>query len=459
MGIGSFWNKDEIKETMRKKGIEPISNFVVGWSKREKALVLVEKKQDYEAYGIKVFLSKDKMQKLSVMEKAHNLEELENAIISVANRVGYRHVDGIPIRDPYTSFEMLLTVQEDEKGKSEPIAPTPQQQIQPPEGGNVIGYICNSNLEVTNNPVFVSDSMVLHHIIVTGSTGGGKTEVAKRIVTEVRKDGRIVLVLTPEPHLWKQLEGAQVISGDTLSLDNGINIIDFSDSENITEEASSLLESVYDRYGKMEQTDYLRLLIVVDEAHSFLENKEHERILERSTRVLRKFGVACLLISHTYADFNRGIRANVQTHIAMYTNWQKDLSYIRAFQAEAGLDYAKLLLSMPEGYGIFRSREFLRNQPVPCRFLRAYEVLQTSELKIGDITQDDAYTRRMTVHDIISASDGLYADDVGSELEKKGIGVSSFTVYSDLEWLTKQGLIRIKEVGERGKRLYTAIKD
>lgn len=459
MVLGLFWNKDEVKKTMKKKGIEPISNFIVGWSKREKALVLVEKKHDYEAYGIKVFLSGDKMRKISVMEKVHSLEDLENAMISVANRVGYREVDGMPIRDPHTSFEMLLTVQEDEKVRPEPIVLTPQHQIPSTQGGNVIGYMCNSNLEVTNNPVFISDSMILHHTIVTGSTGGGKTEVAKRIVTEIRKDKRKVLILTPEPHLWKQLEGAQVTSGDPPSINDGINIVDFSDSENITEEISSMLESVCKYYGKMEQTEHLRLFIVIDEAHSFLDNKEHERVLERSVRILRKFGVACLLISHTYADFNRGIRANVQTHIAMYTNWQKDLSYIRAFQAEGGMDYAKLLLSMPEGYGIFRSREFMRNQPVPCRFLRSYEVLQHTEMKRESIVQDDAYTRRMTVHDIIAAGDGLYADDVHLKLEKRGIKVSSFTVYNDLDWLTKQGLAKVKEVGERGKRLYVAIAD
>jgi DNA helicase HerA-like ATPase len=216
---------------------------------------------------------------------------------------------------------------------------------------------------VTNNPIFLSENLLLHHIIVTGSTGGGKTEVAKRIVSEVERMGRKIIVVTPEPQLWKSLENSNIMQGHFLDIDRGINILDLSFSKNLAQDAKTVIDGVLEDYSRMDQTDHVRLLLVIDEAHIFLEDEDSERVLEQAVRTLRKFGVACVLISHNYGDFNRTIRTNIQTHIAMYTNWSKDISFVREFQQKGGPDFADLLRTMPEGYGIFRSREFLRNRP------------------------------------------------------------------------------------------------
>jgi hypothetical protein len=348
---------------------------------------------------------------------------------------------------------MLFTVQEGRDVPKQEIIPitTPQILVY----GNMIGYICDQNLQVTNNPVLLSEKMLLHHVIITGSTGGGKTEVAKRIVTEVEKTRKKILVITPEAHLWEKLENAHFLGDNDSELKEGINIVDCSGVKNFVKEASHVIESVIEHYGKMEQTDNLRLLLVVDEAHLFIDQKDFENVLESATRILRKFGVSCVFLSHTYADFNRGIRSNVQTHIALYTNWARDLSFIKAFQADGTVDYSKLLLSMPEGYGIFRSRDFLRNQPVPCRFLRPYETLQLSEIKQGDLSVDETYQRRMTILDIIRKSGKIAFEGVLSALKKLGIEADDSTVYRDLNWLEEQELIVVIETGERGgKRAY-----
>jgi len=361
-------------------------------------------------------------------------------------------IEGVSIKDPYTAIDMLFTVQEGMDVPKQEIIPVTTSQI--PVYGNMIGYICDQNLQTTNNPVLLSEKMLLHHVIITGSTGGGKTEVAKRIVTEIEKTRKKVLVITPEAHLWEKLENAHFLGDNDSELKEGISIVDCSGVKNFVKEASHVIESVIEHYGKMEQTDNLRLLLVIDEAHLFIDKKDFENVLESATRILRKFGVSCIFLSHTYADFNRGIRSNVQTHIALYTNWARDLSFIKAFQADGTVDYSKLLLSMPEGYGIFRSRDFLRNQPVPCRFLRPYETLQTSELKqIASEQIDETYQRRIDILEIVKKNPRISADDIQKIIEMKGSDVTDRTIYKDLEWLEAQNLISVN-IGERGKRRY-----
>lgn len=443
---------------MSEAGLEPVIDLSFAWSKKDRVLVIVDdKKTFFEVNALKVVYSDEKIRKVSVIEKAQNEAELVNAIRVAESKAASAELEGVSIRDAHACIECLLTMTEEIK-PTKPIPVIPQIS-EKPTYGNIIGYICDEKLQVTNNPVFLSENLLLHHVIVTGSTGGGKTEVAKRIVSEVERMGRKVLVMTPEAHLWKSLENSHMMEGQFLDLDRGINILDLSFSKSLADDAAVAVGEVMEAYSKMEQTDHVRLLLVIDEAHVFLEDEGSERILEQAIRTLRKFGVACILISHNYGDFNRTIRTNIQTHIAMYTNWSRDISYVREFQQKGGPDFAELLRTMPEGYGIFRSREFLRNQPFPCRFLKCYETMTLQHQPQNELLrEDETYKRRLEILDIIKDNPKISAETVRKRLEKKGTDISSVTIYNDLEWLEKQNLITVSEVEERGKRLYVMVE-
>lgn len=441
---------------MKEAGLEPIIDLSFAWSKKDRILVIVDdKKTFFEVNALKVVYSDDKIRKISVVEKAQNEAELVNALRVAESKAASMLLEGVSIRDAHACIECLLTITEEIKpSKSIQVIP---QVSEKPVHGNIIGYICDEKLQVTSNPVFLSENLLLHHVIVTGSTGGGKTEVAKRIVSEVERMGRNILVVTPEPHLWKSLENSHLIEGHFLDVDRGINVLDLSFSKDLTKDAKTVIAGAMEEYSLMEQTDHVRLLLVIDEAHIFLEDDESERVLEQAVRTLRKFGVGCVLISHNYGDFNRTIRTNIQTHIAMYTNWSRDISYVREFQQKGGPDFAELLRTMPEGYGVFRSREFLRNQPFPCRFLKCYESLQSNELKQIQLHTDAAYKRRLDILDIIKKMGRATIEDVRSKMETLGIEAGDSTIYRDFEWLESQNLVSVTDVKEKGKRFYAAI--
>jgi KaiC/GvpD/RAD55 family RecA-like ATPase len=447
---------NRIKKAMNDAGLEPVIDLSFAWSKKDRILVIVDdKKTFFEVNALKVVYSDETIRKVSIIEKARNEAELVNAIRVAESKAASVQLEGVSIRDAHACIECLLTMTE-ETGKPVKLANLIPQISESPSYGNIIGYVCDEKLQVTNNPVFLSENLLLHHVIVTGSTGGGKTEVAKRIVSEVERMGRKVLVVTPEAHLWKSLENSHIMEGHFLDIERGINVLDLSFSKDLADDAKVVIGGVLEEYSRMEQTDHVRLLLVIDEAHIFLEDEESERVLEQAIRTLRKFGVACVLISHNYGDFNRTIRTNIQTHIAMYTNWSRDISYVREFQQKGGPDFAELLRTMPEGYGIFRSREFLRNQPFPCRFLKCYEILQ-QHIDSDSVPIDETYKRRMDIYDIVKENPRITSEGVQKILEKKGVSAAERTVYSDLEWLEKQQLIQVAEIGDKGRKRYDAV--
>ena len=236
-------------------------------------------------------------------------------------------------------------------------------------------------------------------------------------------------------------------------IDEKINIIDFSDSKNIEEESSSFLKDLIEDYTSTDATNNLKLLLVIDEAHQF-----KQETLEKAVRLLRKYGAGLILISHTYADFNRGVRANIQTHIAMYTNWERDLSFIRQFQSKDGSDYTYLLRHIPEGYGIFRSRTVFRNQPVLCKFLQEYENVPYLENKsfdsLSEEIDDSTLDRRRIVLDLIRQNSGTTTEEIIPKLNipKKEIR----TVYRTVRFLENGGLVKVT-TDNKNRKYYTAI--
>lgn len=447
--------KDKIEKAMEKNNLDQFTNIYVGWDNEKRILVIVEKRKTksgvvYESHALKISIIDDKMQKTFSVRTTKDSEHLgvflRQTVSDLESEVR-RNDQGIVVRDPQTCLNMLMTTPEGAKTHFSQGQSFPQNPVQH-VSGRLIGYACNYNLSVTNNPIMISDSMLLHHCCITGSTGGGKTEIAKRIVSEINKDQKTVMILTPEPELWKKMNNTFVV--DDEAVEGKVNVINFNDPVTFNEDSVKLLENLINHYINTEQTSNLKLLLVIDEAHQF-----NEEVIEKAVRVLRKYGVGIILISHTYTDFGRGIRSNIQTHIALYTNWEKDISFIRGYQHKNGQDFANLLRHMPEGYGIIRSRELYRNEPIPCKFLTVGEILQTTELReiysSNNISNSETDQRRHAILEFIEKNAGCMYDNIIEPMKGK---VAGSTLYKDLDWLESQGLIEVIKTGDRGKKRY-----
>jgi len=319
---------DEIRKAMKERGITVIGNLVFGWSSKDKVLVIAEKKKEfYEIYGVRVYVSDGKMQRACVSETVRNVEEIGNRMVSVARNTADQWIEGYAIRDPHTSIHMLFTAEEG-KAEIKQIPPIPETK-QLPSYVNAIGYICDKNLQPTEMPISLTEESLLHHILITGMTGSGKTSVVMKIVSEVRKTGKPVLVVTPQPGPWKKVSGVHVLTDEDEELKDAVNLLDIRSFTRDVEETVKTLSSLVEFFSHSEETQQLKLLVVFDETHKLMAYDELTKILDSAARELRKYGVALIFISQSCFDFARGIRGDIHTHIAMRTVWSNDLIYIK----------------------------------------------------------------------------------------------------------------------------------
>lgn len=477
--------KDEIVKSMEQANLIPITNLHIGWNDEKKILVVVEKREKssgiiYEVHAMRLFLVGDRMQKIFASKTTSNIQTLRNVLDAATQKGSLRKAEGVLVRDPHTAINMLFTTHEAEKPQritQTPPSPPARMHVY----GGVIGYVCNLDpydienpIEVTDTPILLSEGILTDHILITGMTDSGKTVIAKNIAMEVRKMGKPVLVVTPEPQDWKSIgknymindndtENEFYIEEDTINIFSTLNVKDRG------EEITRVLDSIVEEYSGMSQTTGLRLLFVVDEAHKLLKNPEHCSILDSAIRQLRKVGVGCVFISQSFYDFEtRGVRGNAHTHITLRTIWEKDRQQIK--RATSSKELSEMASTFNDGYGIFMSVSkkmgSMMGQPVVCRFLGHGETIQPSSLQpsatrpsVGlGVSTDDSHHRRLAILDIVKDNPRITADTVQSELERKGIIVNSSTISRDLDRLEKKNRVMVAGVGERNKKYYKIVE-
>lgn len=457
--------KDEIAKAMEHAKCTELSNLHVAWNDEKKVLAVIEKnskKNTYEVSAIKVFLKGEKMQKISETTTTSNSESLASILSTKIHNVSREMGEGVAIRDRYTCLHMLFTVQE-EYGKTQPMSSFPQipQTMERTSYDNVIAHVCNQHLEPTNTPIPISEPMLYHHLLITGMTGSAKTGVAKKICTEVKRMGKKVLVVTPQPHQWLSMEDAYVLKDVDKDLHDAINILDiqnFMEDVDIIEET---LSSIFNYYSSLGETKSLRIVILFDETHRLLKVKKLEEILDSASREVRKYGVGLVFISQFCVDFETSIRGDIHTHIGLRCKRESDISYIKRNSNIPRNKYEQIeqLRYIPNGYGIFYSDFFNNSIPFFCKFLRYDEDFQT--IRSHEVTEqedvrdgDETYRRRMAIHEIVKKNPPATQDFIVQQLSDKGMGVTDRTVYTDLDWLEKTGRIVLKGKGERGKKYY-----
>jgi DNA helicase HerA-like ATPase len=151
----------------------------------------------------------------------------------------------------------------------------------------------------------------------------------------------------------------------TLQLNNlqalsGITIVDLSaiyDSSERVEKVARMLDQLLEHFRNQEDSDKLKLLIVVEEAHLWTSKelpKAAVRFLDSAVRMLRKKGIGVMLISQKISDFHPAMRSAMNISIHFRTKYEGDLESIAR---TLGSDISKVVPALPIAYSIFHSAD------------------------------------------------------------------------------------------------------
>jgi DNA helicase HerA-like ATPase len=220
-------------------------------------------------------------------------------------------------------------------------------------------------------------------ILVSGASGAGKTIAAKVIVEELLEDGIPALVFdyteqwqrlleknTNEEMLDRYAEfgmrrspkgfkGKVVQSPtplDELLTSQSFTIVDLSDIYDSAErvgKVAQILDQLLEYFQFQGDSDDLRLLIVVEEAHLWMSKdvpKNAARFLDSAVRLLRKKGVGVMLVSQKISDFDPAMRSAMNTSILFRTKYEGDL---RAITRMLGSEASEVIPKLPVGYSVF----------------------------------------------------------------------------------------------------------
>jgi len=262
----------------------------------------------------------------------------------------------------------------------------PKSNIQLPSEGNVLGRVALDDWKPGDFVYLQLRKYCQKGILVSGSSGSGKTIAGKVIAEELLME-HIPVVVFDYTKQWERLfqrntdptmlenyrlfgmRGPKAFKGKvvnelpeiTESLRNGEGIV--VDLSSITEtdervgNVAKALDQILEYFQTQEDSQDLRLFLVIEEAHLWTSKevpKEAASFLDRVVRLLRKKGVGVMLISHKISDFDSAMRSSMNISIVFRTKYEGDLDSIAR---TLGGDIAKIVPSMPVGYSILHSAD------------------------------------------------------------------------------------------------------
>jgi DNA helicase HerA-like ATPase len=143
---------------------------------------------------------------------------------------------------------------------------------------------------------------------------------------------------------------------DDLLTSEGVTIIDLSgtyDSAERVGKVAQTLDKLLEYFQFQEDSDNLRLLIVVEEAHLWTSKevpKDAVRFLDNAVRLLRKKGVGVMLVSQKISDFDPTMRSAMNISALFRTKYEGDL---KAIARMLGGDMSRIIPGLPVGYSVF----------------------------------------------------------------------------------------------------------
>jgi len=263
----------------------------------------------------------------------------------------------------------------------------PKWDVKLPAEGNMLGRVALNDWKLGEFFYLPLRKYAQKGILVSGASGSGKTVAAKVIVEELLDDNVPVLVFDATQQ-WERLK--EMNSNDEMlkcyrlfgmkqsprgyklqtikQMANVGEVLEYGgttifDLSGILDEAERVgrvalaLDSILEYFDSQKDSDDLRLLIVVEEAHLWTlreVGKDAIKFLDKAARMLRKKGVGVMLVSHKISDFDPAMRSAMNVSVIFRTKYEGDLDGIAR---TLGSDISKIVPSMPVGYSVFHSAD------------------------------------------------------------------------------------------------------
>ena len=259
----------------------------------------------------------------------------------------------------------------------------PKSNVRLPTEGNMLGRVALDDWKLGEFFYLPLSKYAQKGILVSGASGSGKTVAAKVIVEELLDDDTPVLVFDATKQ-WERLEdkntshdmlkryrlfgmkqspkGYKVkVIREMTSVEQSVghneatifDLSNISDETDRIEKVALALDKILEYFDSQKDSDELRLLIVVEEAHLWTlkeVGKDAVRFLDKAVRMLRKKGVGVMLVSHKISDFDPAMRSSMNISVFFRTKYDGDLESIgRIF----GSEFSKIAPTLPVGYSIF----------------------------------------------------------------------------------------------------------
>lgn len=254
-----------------------------------------------------------------------------------------------------------------------------------------IGKIAEKNKEAYTN---LNDLKT--HMLISGTTGCGKTIAAQVIVEEALKKGISVIVFDPTaqwtsffrkctskamlkryPEFDMKEEDAKQFRGKIRQIQHPRKVLDFNklmkDKFNIlllnklgSKELNMFIANTIKNLFKSHPKErrQLKVLLIFDEVHRLLPRFAGSKIgytqLERAVREYRKWGIGIVLISQVTEDLVGPIEANIATQIQMKTNDKTDLARIKE---KYGEELLRAVFRSPVGTGLLSNSSYNNGKP------------------------------------------------------------------------------------------------
>ena len=287
------------------------------------------------------------------------------------------------LRDAHTLLHTHNRHTPSEEGSYAGHVELPKWHVNLPKEGNMLGRLALDDWKLGDFLYLPLRKCAQKGILVSGASGAGKTIAAKVIVEELLEDGVPVLVFdytdqwqrlleknTKEEMLDRYAEfgmrrspkgfRGRVVSSaaqlDDLLASTGVTIVDLSDvydSGERVDRVARMLDQVLEYFQIQEDSEDLKRLIVVEEAHLWTTKdlpRDAIRFLDSAARLLRKKGVGVMLVSQKMSDFDSAMRSAMNISIVFRTKYDGDL---KAAARMLGSQVSEVIPKLPVGYSVF----------------------------------------------------------------------------------------------------------